>query len=376
MKLSMGNNIRNARKKVGMTQEELACQIGVTAQAVSRWESGAGLPDISMVVPLAQTLSISTDALFGFSQNSYNELYYLEVKEKLREICEGSLRPESALEACRYVQGELKKDPANYAILCLFTERVANLSRYVDYDHFAVAEWPGFRDEAVRAGVWIIRYSENREWVERAHFALAWIYIHEKKYDSAREHIRLLPSIASNRLQESILAELAVIENGIEAHREVFRKNLQNFTRAVNKEIRYAMETLRWSGTPEETIALGTWGLKVIGVLSENPDMITYCRGFTRDDCKYMVSAYLLQGRFEEAAGQFNFMRKEMQRHIAYYQQVLSSEEEQRKFDENTLRHMRSYTAEFVERTEQEILDQLRHWHGDEVYDRFIAALG
>ncbi len=160
MKLSMGNNIRNARKKVGMTQEELACQIGVTAQAVSRWESGAGLPDISMVVPLAQTLSISTDALFGFSQNSYNELYYLEVKEKLREICEGSLRPESALEACRYVQGELKKDPANYAILCLFTERVANLSRYVDYDHFAVEEWPGFRDEAVRAGVWIIRYSE------------------------------------------------------------------------------------------------------------------------------------------------------------------------------------------------------------------------
>ena len=38
--ISLGNNIKYARKKLGLTQEELATQIGVTPQAVSKWEKG------------------------------------------------------------------------------------------------------------------------------------------------------------------------------------------------------------------------------------------------------------------------------------------------------------------------------------------------
>ena len=54
--VTLGDNIRKARKKMGLTQEELASVIGVTSQAVSRWESGAGMPDISMLIPLAKAL--------------------------------------------------------------------------------------------------------------------------------------------------------------------------------------------------------------------------------------------------------------------------------------------------------------------------------
>ena len=59
----IGNNIKIIRKQIGLTQEELALHIGVTPQAVSRWENGTGMPDISMVVPLAKTLNVSTDYL-------------------------------------------------------------------------------------------------------------------------------------------------------------------------------------------------------------------------------------------------------------------------------------------------------------------------
>lgn len=41
--ISLGNNIKYARKKLGLTQEELASQIGVTPQAVSKWEKGGSL---------------------------------------------------------------------------------------------------------------------------------------------------------------------------------------------------------------------------------------------------------------------------------------------------------------------------------------------
>ena len=68
--MSLGNNIKKYRHDLGMTQEELAGMLCITSQAVSRWESGAGLPDITQVIPLAQALNVSIDALFGFNTDS------------------------------------------------------------------------------------------------------------------------------------------------------------------------------------------------------------------------------------------------------------------------------------------------------------------
>ena len=54
-----GNTIRQLREAGHMTQAELAERIGVSSKAVSKWETGKGLPDISLLQPLAQALGIS-----------------------------------------------------------------------------------------------------------------------------------------------------------------------------------------------------------------------------------------------------------------------------------------------------------------------------
>ena len=64
--MSIGQNIKKYRKEKGYTQSELADLIGVSVQAVSKWETDTGAPDISQVVPLASALDISTDALFDY----------------------------------------------------------------------------------------------------------------------------------------------------------------------------------------------------------------------------------------------------------------------------------------------------------------------
>lgn len=60
---TMGSRISEFRKKKGMTQEDLAAKIGVSAQAVSKWENDVSCPDISLLPTLAGTLGITTDEL-------------------------------------------------------------------------------------------------------------------------------------------------------------------------------------------------------------------------------------------------------------------------------------------------------------------------
>ena len=64
-KATMGKRISDLRKQKGMTQEQLANLVGVTAQAVSKWENDLSCPDISILPQLADALGVTTDQLLG-----------------------------------------------------------------------------------------------------------------------------------------------------------------------------------------------------------------------------------------------------------------------------------------------------------------------
>ena len=57
--------IKNLREKKGLTQSELAEKIGVSAKTVSKWETAKGLPDISLIQPLAKALGVSVIELMS-----------------------------------------------------------------------------------------------------------------------------------------------------------------------------------------------------------------------------------------------------------------------------------------------------------------------
>ncbi len=65
MQLDLGNNIRQLRRRNKRTQEALAEALGVTSQAVSRWESGGSYPDMNLIPSIANFFGVSIDALFG-----------------------------------------------------------------------------------------------------------------------------------------------------------------------------------------------------------------------------------------------------------------------------------------------------------------------
>ena len=67
MEETLGKRIALHRKRLGLTQDALAEQLGVTAQAVSKWETEQSCPDITMLPKLAEIFSCTTDELLGIA---------------------------------------------------------------------------------------------------------------------------------------------------------------------------------------------------------------------------------------------------------------------------------------------------------------------
>lgn len=63
-----GNTIRKLRENKHLTQSELGERIGVSDKAVSKWETGKGLPDLTLIQPLAQALDVSVIELMNGEQ--------------------------------------------------------------------------------------------------------------------------------------------------------------------------------------------------------------------------------------------------------------------------------------------------------------------
>lgn len=63
--MSFGSTIKQLRKEKGYTQDQLANLLNVTPQAISRWENNSAMPDISLLIPIANVFSVSIDTLLG-----------------------------------------------------------------------------------------------------------------------------------------------------------------------------------------------------------------------------------------------------------------------------------------------------------------------
>lgn len=77
---TLGDRIKHHRKRLGMTQEQLAERMGVSAQAVSKWENNLSCPDISVLPDLAGVFGISVDELLG--RDAVREAEIVEPEEE------------------------------------------------------------------------------------------------------------------------------------------------------------------------------------------------------------------------------------------------------------------------------------------------------
>lgn len=88
MDMKIGKKIIELRKEKKMTQEQLADRLGVSAPAVSKWETDSSYPDITVLCPLARALGTNVDTLLSYEETLSDEQqgkYMTEIIEMIRE---------------------------------------------------------------------------------------------------------------------------------------------------------------------------------------------------------------------------------------------------------------------------------------------------
>ncbi len=94
MNMTLGEKIKVLRTEQSMTQEALAAKLGVSAQAVSKWERSITYPDITLIRPLTEIFGITADELLGLTE-AKKEHHYAQYAE-MCALWQGGHRSEDA----------------------------------------------------------------------------------------------------------------------------------------------------------------------------------------------------------------------------------------------------------------------------------------
>lgn len=140
MQLNLGQKIRELRKRDGRTQENLAEALGVTSQAISRWESNGGYPDMEMLPAIANYFHISIDELFGY--NSDREEKIKRILDKANTVLKN--------QGFQLYQGSMSEEVENCIdMLRTAADEFPNEPRILSKLAHALASW-GFNKHGIK----------------------------------------------------------------------------------------------------------------------------------------------------------------------------------------------------------------------------------
>lgn len=119
MNIRLGEKIRSLRKQRNISQEILAQYLGISFQAVSKWENGSAMPDVAMIPAIASFFEVSTDELFDFNR--------MELEKRVDQLCHeaAQYRFSDPARSEQMLRDALKQHPGNDIILnnLLYTMR-------------------------------------------------------------------------------------------------------------------------------------------------------------------------------------------------------------------------------------------------------------
>ena len=223
MEFNFGEKMRSMRKKHNLTQEQSAEIFGVSFQAISKWETNAAYPDITMFPIISHFYGVTTDELLGVDVSKTNEI--------LKGICEKidcMFNERKNFEALTILRKAIIDYPGNEELQYRLAWALTGNIR----------ENPDYLDEAINIYVKILDTSINTEL--RLKVARDLVYRHYTKNDitTAMRYTEQLPSF--NVCREYTLGRSNLLEGKSLA--DYLKNNIALFGNAILECLEY-MET-------------------------------------------------------------------------------------------------------------------------------------
>ena len=192
--IKLGEKIKSLRKQKNISQEIFANYLGVSFQAVSKWENGNTMPDVTMIPAIASFFGVSTDELFDFN------LYEIE-KNVEAIVDEYSKYWDKDRHKCEQILREgLKKYPGNDILLDCLTDVLCELGR---------------NDEVITIGKSLVESTKHDDLRFDAYRSMAEAYKAKGEYQLAKDAIEQIPEIYFTKL--GVAAKLLDGEDSYEA---------------------------------------------------------------------------------------------------------------------------------------------------------------
>ena len=270
--MTFGQRLKHYRKEANLTQMELAEAIGVSMQAVSKWETDAGMPDISQIVPLSRELAVSTDVLFGVIGEHSEE--FEAVKKKCREIeaypisCNWPAKPENAKKAYDLMYEYYSAHP-NDARAATFLLESAEC-------YWGKIEIAPDTDAAVkeceRFANCIFRHSDKEDMVINARYNIASVYAFTGQKEKVREVIEEMPFLLDDNRYWA--AEILVKAGDYEEAEKLCRESFTQKARFVSRCLRLMAQMPTCS--LEEKVEYNEYMLRIINAFLTGGDYMPH----------------------------------------------------------------------------------------------------
>ena len=219
------NNFKELRKMQELTQEQIAEMLGVTSQAISKWECGTSYPDIGLLPVIANMFKVSTDYLLGVDITK-QEKDIQEIIGKAKELDS----VDKSADAVVLLRNALIQYPSNCDIMYWLAWSLRG----------TIKEHPEHEQEAIHIYRRILNVSKDSELLCKATRDLVYCYYTLGDVETAKTYIDMLPSFEvcreynlgrSNVLSGTELAQ--VLQNNIRMYAAAIRECLDYFTDEV-----------------------------------------------------------------------------------------------------------------------------------------------
>lgn len=301
--LKLGENLKKFRLQRELTQEQLADVLGVSAQAVSRWENGTTYPDITLLPIIASYFEITLDELMGM-ENWRSEEQLKELLGQLEENGSKGLIYENIL----LLRDAVKTYPTNYELQFRLVNQLA-FCEYKDGRGLSEEEKISFNREAAEIGNRILSHCTDGAIINQTTQQLCYIYSSLGEKEKAIEYAKKLPNIGCT--DTVVLGDLyegeqqkTHLKRAIKWYTSIFWCALINLA-----DLGYRNETM----SDAERIEIMKKALAILELVFDDGDYLNYS-GTVSITHRYIADLAMSEGDYElalsslEKAAQFAVM--------------------------------------------------------------------